>query len=399
MRRLAFPIVLTATAAASGEVELAWTCAQTAEAGEAGFRIQRKDRGGDWRDIRELREDPAVCSDSVRWSDRDVEPDKVYEYRVYRFDKGNPALTEGHASNVALAMVLAVPSNLRVFRANSAGVLLYWDYTNRLNSGFKVERSMGADADYKQIAVVKGGELSYEHTFDAQPSVTYYYRVRAYREGDSGAARDDHHSSYSDVVQVTLADSPSGRVVDANDAGIEGVVISAWDVDSGVILAEVESLSDGTWRMLLAEGVTADVLPFQKGFVFDPEERRVQVPTEYMRFVGRPVAVGSSALKQISCANYRALAVGADGTVWRWAGSASKPSQLTRLRGIMAVAASSEHSLALKNDGTVWGWGSNEVGQTGCTKGYTAHAFPIQIAGLDGIMAIAAGSQHSMGCG
>lgn len=396
LRRLAFPIALTATAVSSGEVELAWTHTQATNVGEVGFRVQRKDPGGDWRDICELRDEPVACSDSVKWIDCEVTPDKKYEYRVYGFDKENATPAGGRTSNIAAVTVLAIPSNLRVFRANDAGVVLHWSYVHRSNSGFKVERSTGADADYEPIAVVKGVRSSYEHTFGAQPGVTYYYRVRAYHEGDSSAEWDDHHSGYSDVVQVTLSDSASGRVVDADGAGVRGVVVSAWDVDSGLLLAEAESSSDGTWRMLIAEGVTADVLPFKQGFVFNPEERRVQVPTEHLRFVGRPTVAESSALKQMSCSGAGILAARVDGTVWELGVHSRGPRQLMRFRGIMAVAAAPYHCLALKSDGAVWSWGSNNMGQTGCAKGYTAHDVPMQIAGLDGIVAVAAGSDHSM---
>ncbi|HAN86973.1 MAG TPA: hypothetical protein DCQ13_04930 [Firmicutes bacterium] len=67
--------------------------------------------------------------------------------------------------------------------------------------------------------------------------------------------------------------------------------------------------------MLLPEGVTVDVLPFREGFVFDLEERRVNVLTDSMRFMGHPAPSEPGALTQVSCADYRALAVWADETV------------------------------------------------------------------------------------
>jgi hypothetical protein len=54
------------------------------------------------------------------------------------------------------------------------------------------------------------------------------------------------------------------------------------------------------------------------------------------------------------------------------------------LNGVIAIAAGNSHSLALKSDGTVFGWGYNNYGQT---------TIP---AGLSGVIAIAAGTNHSL---
>lgn len=41
------------------------------------------------------------------------------------------------------------------------------------------------------------------------------------------------------------------------------------------------------------------------------------------------------------------------------------PVQVQGLSGVVAVAAGSDHSLALKSDGTLWAWGYNGYGQLG----------------------------------
>lgn len=67
-----------------------------------------------------------------------------------------------------------------------------------------------------------------------------------------------------------------------------------------------------------------------------------------------------------------------------------------RLEGIIAIAAGTEHSVALRDDGTVWAWGGNRYGQLG--DGTTDERNrPVQVRGkageghLEGITAIAAG--------
>ncbi|HYV90316.1 MAG TPA: T9SS type A sorting domain-containing protein [Chitinophagales bacterium] len=100
------------------------------------------------------------------------------------------------------------------------------------------------------------------------------------------------------------------------------------------------------------------------------------------------------------------LTVCSDGTVNAWGTnyfgelgngtntSSLWPVQVSGLIGVRAVAAGIEFSLALKNDGTVWAWGNNNFGQLG--NGTTNDSnTPVQVSGLTGIIAIACGSGYA----
>jgi len=96
-----------------------------------------------------------------------------------------------------------------------------------------------------------------------------------------------------------------------------------------------------------------------------------------------------------------------DGTVWAWGRNASgqlgdgtttdhsTPVQVTGLTGINAIAAGRSHSLALKNDATLWAWGSNGSGQLGDGT-TTERNIPVAVSGLSNVTSIAAGSSHSI---
>jgi len=65
------------------------------------------------------------------------------------------------------------------------------------------------------------------------------------------------------------------------------------------------------------------------------------------------------------------------------------------ITGIVSVAAGNAHTIALRNDGTVWSWGSNGVGQLG-DGSVTERLTPVQVSGLAGVTAIAAGYGHTL---
>ena len=108
----------------------------------------------------------------------------------------------------------------------------------------------------------------------------------------------------------------------------------------------------------------------------------------------------------ISAGINHALFVKADGRVWVWgSGTAAlgtgdafpvrRAVPLTTLANVVAVSAGATHSLALKADGTVWAWGDNTYGAVG--DGWTTTRLsPVQVVGLSGARAIAAGGHFSL---
>ncbi|WP_269798947.1 RCC1 domain-containing protein [Caldicellulosiruptor acetigenus] len=74
------------------------------------------------------------------------------------------------------------------------------------------------------------------------------------------------------------------------------------------------------------------------------------------------------------------------------------PVQVEGLKDVVAIAAGRYHSLALKKDGTVWAWGENSTGQLGNeTSGKDKYSYvPVQVKGIKDVLAISAGSYHSL---
>ena len=116
---------------------------------------------------------------------------------------------------------------------------------------------------------------------------------------------------------------------------------------------------------------------------------------------------GLSGFTAVNAGDNYCLGLKGDGTVWAWgdnnygqsgsgsyASTVSSPVQVLGLTGMTAVAAGTSHGLALAGDGTVWAWGSNYSGELG--DGTTdSRIYAGQVPGLVRVAAVAAGSQTS----
>ena len=72
--------------------------------------------------------------------------------------------------------------------------------------------------------------------------------------------------------------------------------------------------------------------------------------------------------------------------------NSSTPVQVSGLNGVTAVAGGSESGYALRADGTVWAWGSNISGGLG-NGTFNDSSIPVQVSGLTGVTVIASGGR------
>jgi alpha-tubulin suppressor-like RCC1 family protein len=115
-------------------------------------------------------------------------------------------------------------------------------------------------------------------------------------------------------------------------------------------------------------------------------------------------------VRQIATKADHGIAVKQDGTVWTWGSgpygelgyvspSTPTPTAVAGLTTVVAAAAGQDHSLVLKTDGTVWAFGDNQFGQLGNGSAVASSTVPVQVSGLTGVTAIAAGAHFSLALG
>ena len=119
------------------------------------------------------------------------------------------------------------------------------------------------------------------------------------------------------------------------------------------------------------------------------------------------VALDHVAVVQVAAGASYSMVLTRDGRIFSWgdysAGHGTRdqqlvPKQLEGLNNITHIAAGNSHSIALRNDGAVYTWGLNFQGELGLGD-HGREEFrlvPNEVQGLSRVVAVAAGSHHSL---
>ncbi|UVI32926.1 RCC1 domain-containing protein [Paenibacillus spongiae] len=144
-----------------------------------------------------------------------------------------------------------------------------------------------------------------------------------------------------------------------------------------------------------------------QGTVYGPSDTPGQV---FEGLVDCTAATSFRTKPMIAAGGKHSAALKSNGTVWTWGnneygqlgngtyGDKVAPAQVPDLCYVKAIATGSDFTLALKNDGTVWAWGNNANGELGSGTGGTNNRspVPVQVEGISDVIAIAAGSNHTL---
>jgi fibronectin type 3 domain-containing protein len=133
-------------------------------------------------------------------------PATTTEYSLEVTDASGKKATD--QVNVAGVVPPAAPSQLTATAISSSQINLAWTDNASNEDGFKVERQAAGDTSFAEIASLNANVASYSDTA-LNAATVYFYRVRAYRLGNS-------FSGYSNVASdTTLLTAPNNLTATA----------------------------------------------------------------------------------------------------------------------------------------------------------------------------------------
>jgi hypothetical protein len=192
------PTNLSASTVSPSQINLAWTDQAT---NEDGFQVERSQDNVNFTRI------ATVGPNINAYSDINLPPATTYYYRVRAFiaDQGSGYTNTASATTTLGAP--AAPSNLTAAAVSNSQINLSWIDNSSSESGFLVERCVGASCtNFAEIAETGANATGYSNT-GLTANTTYRYRVRAFNDsGDSGYTNETQATT---TVSATKPAAPS----------------------------------------------------------------------------------------------------------------------------------------------------------------------------------------------
>lgn len=312
----------------------------------------------------------------------------------------------------------AIPANVRALAGNRS-VKITWE-SSVSGATFVVSRSLTSGGPYFPVSV-PGGFLSPTTYEDSGLSngTDYFYVVAAANSFGASA-----HSAESGATPGFKPISISARK-GISYAILEDKSLWAWGTNSAGQLGNGlgTGISDVPTQVLGLDEVTAAAAGGYHGLALKSDGTVWSWGTEYYGATGNGISVNTitqpvqvknlSGVVGVAAGDTHSFVLFSDGSakgfgnndylqlglgIGGGGGLIATPTPVYGLTGLTAIASGDHHTLFLHKDGTVWVAGSNVFGQLGL--GTTDPIFnvgtPTRIPNLSGIIAVAAGSVHSM---
>jgi len=179
------PINISATAISSSEINLTWTDNSD---NEDGFKIERKELGGTYTEIKTL------AANVTSYSDIGLNPDTTYYYRIRAYNSFGHSdySNEANATTKPAGTAPSKPSNLTGIANSTSEISLTWTDNSDNEDGFKLERK-AEGGSYTEIKTLSSNATSFTDS-SVSPDKTYTYRVRSFNSIG--------YSDYSNEVSV-----------------------------------------------------------------------------------------------------------------------------------------------------------------------------------------------------
>jgi C1A family cysteine protease len=186
------------TMISTNKIDLVW---KDNSDNETGFIVERN-LGSGWQKFATLKQD------SENFTDRSVDCDQTYYYRVYAYNGAGDSQKSNLSSGRLTDCGPIAPDQIEVVAISGSEVEVSWQDNSNNEDGFSIERWNGSDWD--EIDTVSADTTSYTDS-GLQCGTTYYYQVRAY---------NSHGYSYytnfsSDTTDACSIEAPSNLQISA----------------------------------------------------------------------------------------------------------------------------------------------------------------------------------------
>lgn len=213
----AAPTGLTATAASSARIDLAWS---DNSSNEDGFRIEIKiGTFGTYSEI------DVVTANVTSYASTGLEASIPYFYRVRAFNVTGNSNYSNEVKAFTLPDPPTSPSNLQATTVSNTTIKLVWADNSNNEDSFKIERRLNSAVTYTEVGSVGANVTTFTNT-GLTPNTLYLYRVRAVNDGGK--------SAYSNVSSATTFPNPPSAPSNLSATTISNSQIDlGWQDNSG----------------------------------------------------------------------------------------------------------------------------------------------------------------------
>ena len=213
------PSNLSATAASSTQINLAWNDNSN---NESGFLIERSTDGVNFSQI------GTTAGNVTSYSDSGLAPGTSYTYRVRATNSAGNSLYSAIASATTFALP-AAPSNLLASAVSQTQINLSWTDNAGGSAGFILFRATSSD-NFVQIATVAAGVTSYADT-GLTASTTYSYKVLA----SNANGQPDYSNIASATTPAPIVTPPPPFDVTLGTGGAKAIQFTDADGTVGLL--------------------------------------------------------------------------------------------------------------------------------------------------------------------
>jgi hypothetical protein len=196
----AAPSNLSATAASSTVINLAWTDNDTSPNRATGYDVEDSTNGTTFTQV------GTASAGATSFAVSGLTPSTTYTFRVRAFNSiGNSAFSNtASATTLANTGGLAAPSNLTATAATGTQINLSWTNNATTQTGFHIDRATSSDFTQNLATQTAAAGATAFSDSGLTPGTTYFYRVRAFN-----ASGDSANSNTASATTLTLPAAPT----------------------------------------------------------------------------------------------------------------------------------------------------------------------------------------------